>query len=92
MIARPIEPWAATLILSGVNRLDCALTTLGCIMMDLDDDPESGNASGVEAIRWLYEVLREEAHNIRHCVAMARDPQSCTPKAADAQRALEDAL
>jgi hypothetical protein len=69
----PIEPWAANLILSGVNRLDSAITTLGCVMMDLDDGPESENASEVQAIRWLYDALREEAQNIRQCVSMAQE-------------------
>ena len=67
-----IQLWAATLILSGVNRLDCALTALGCVMMDLGDDPEQEDASEVQAVRWLYDVLRDEAHNIRTLVAMAQ--------------------
>jgi hypothetical protein len=67
----PIEPWAENLILSGVTRLDCAITTLGCIMMDMDDDPESENVSETAAIRWLYEMLRDEAQNIRDCVGSA---------------------
>jgi hypothetical protein len=76
--ARPIEPWAANLILSGVTRLDCAITTLGCIMMDLDDDPEGENVSEVAAIQWLYGVLREEAQNIRQSVSMAQGQNTCT--------------
>jgi hypothetical protein len=68
----PIEPGLANLILSGVNRLDCALTALGCVMKDLKDDPEKGDAGEVQAIRWLYEILWEEALNIRKCVAMAQ--------------------
>jgi hypothetical protein len=55
-----------------VNRLDCALTALGCVMMDLGDDPEQNDASEVQAVRWLYAVLRDEAHNIRQCVALAQ--------------------
>jgi hypothetical protein len=49
--SHPIEPWVADLILSGISRLDSAITTLGCVMVDLDDDPENGDASTVEAIR-----------------------------------------
>ena len=65
----PIEPWAANLILMGVDRLDCAITTFGCVMMDLDD----GDESTVGAIKWLYGALREEALNIRNSVAIAQD-------------------
>lgn len=74
--ARPIEPWAANLILAGVNRLDAAITTLGCVMMDLDDDPEAGASSAVGAIRWLYEMLGTEADNIRKSVALAQELHS----------------
>jgi hypothetical protein len=74
--ARPIEAWAADLILSGVNRLDSAITALGCVMRDLDDGPESDTASEVEAIRWLYEMLRDEASNIRDCVRIAQNQNS----------------
>jgi hypothetical protein len=34
-------------------------------MMELDDDPKRDDHSEVAAIRWLYAVLREEAHNVR---------------------------
>lgn len=74
----PLEAWAANLILSGVNRLDCALTAFGCVMMDLDDDQESEDSREVATIRWLYDVLREEADNIRACVRIAQDANSCT--------------
>jgi hypothetical protein len=74
-----IQPWAANLILSGVNRLDCAITAFGSVMMELDDDPERGDASEVQAIRWLYEMLRNEAHNIRTCVAGAQGKPMSEP-------------
>jgi hypothetical protein len=77
----PIEPWAANLILSGVNRLDCAITTLGCITADLDDGDESDNPDEVAALRWLCEMFRE-AKNIRDCVAMAQSSNVQTAKAA----------
>jgi hypothetical protein len=79
-VHHPIEPWAANLILPGVTRLDCAITTRGCIMRDLDDDPESENLSEVEAIRWLYGVLREEAQNIRQSVSVAQGQNASMPK------------
>lgn len=82
-MSTPIEPWAADLILSGVSRLDCAITTLGCITADLDDGDESDNPDEVAALRWLYEMFREEAKNIRDCVAMAARASSVrTVKAA----------
>lgn len=42
--------------------------------------PESENASEVGAIRWLYDILREEAQNIRECVSMAQGQNACTQK------------
>lgn len=83
--ARPIEPWAAGLILSGVNRLDAAITTLGCVMMDLDDDPEAGASSTVEAIRWLYQMLGTEADNIRKLVDLAQEPHSVSGEPASVE-------
>jgi hypothetical protein len=54
-----------TLIYGAVDRVDCAITALGAVMMDLDDDPEREDRTEVAAIRWLYGVLRDEAHNVR---------------------------
>jgi hypothetical protein len=67
-----IQPWAADLILTGVSRLDHALTAYGSVIKDLGDDPDRDDASEVQALGWLYGVLREEAHNIRTLVAMAQ--------------------
>jgi hypothetical protein len=49
--------------------------------MDLDDDPESDSLSEIEALRWLHEMLRNEADNIRKCVPMAQGPETRTAKA-----------
>jgi hypothetical protein len=54
-----------TLIYGAIDRVDCAITALGGLMMDLDDSPEREERSEVAAIRWLYGVLRDEAHNVR---------------------------
>ena len=54
-----------TLLYGAVDRVDCAITALGSVMMELDDDPKRDDHSEVAAIRWLYAVLREEAHNVR---------------------------
>jgi hypothetical protein len=54
-----------TLIYGAIDRVDCAITALGALMMDLDDDPEREDRSEIASIRWLYGVLREEAHNVR---------------------------
>ena len=35
------------------------------VMMELDDDPERDDKREVDTIKWLYEVLRDEAHNVR---------------------------
>ena len=85
----PIEPWATNLILSGVGRLDNAITALGCVMMDLDYDPENGDATTAEAIRWLYEMLRNEAKNIRDCVAITQEPRNRAAKAPETRHVLE---
>jgi hypothetical protein len=76
-----IEPWANDLILSGVNRLDCVITAFGCVMMELDYEPDNNDANEVQAIRWLYEALRSEAANIRDLVGMAQGQKSCMAKA-----------
>jgi hypothetical protein len=76
-----IDDGAANLILSGVNRLDGALTALGCVLLDLNDDPEDDNASGIAALRWLFEMLEDEARNIRDCVAMAQGGRGRGPAA-----------
>jgi hypothetical protein len=65
-----------------VNRLDCTITTFGCITADLDDGDESDNPDEVAALRWLYEMFREEAKNIRDCVAMVSASNVRTVKAA----------
>ena len=34
-------------------------------MMELNDDPERDDKREFDTINWLYEVLRDEAHNVR---------------------------
>ena len=59
-----------TLIYGAIDRVDCAITALGCLMMELDDGPEENDRSEVAAIRWLYGVMREEAQNVRGYVQL----------------------
>ena len=54
-----------TLLLGAIDKLDCAITAYGCVMMELDDDPERDDGREVAAIKWLYSMLRDEAHNVR---------------------------
>jgi hypothetical protein len=54
-----------TYLYGAIDRVDCAITALGSVMMELDDDPKREDHMEVETIRWLYGVLREEAHNVR---------------------------
>jgi hypothetical protein len=61
-----------------VSRLDCTITTLGCVMLELDDDSDNDDAREVQAIRWLYEQLRSEAANIRDTVSRFQGEDSCT--------------
>lgn len=76
-IEHPIEPWAANLILMGVDRLDNAITALGCVMRDLQGDPESARGDEIGALSWMYCALRGEAENIRESIAMAQNPRVC---------------
>ena len=50
---------------STLDKLDCAINAYGCVMMELNDDPERDDKREVDTIKWLYEVLRDEAHNVR---------------------------
>lgn len=77
-----IAPGVAEFVLSGVNRLDAAITALGCVMTNLHDDPARDDHAEVCAIRWLYEMLRDEADNIRKAVKLAQEPQASQPDAA----------
>ena len=40
--------------------------------MELDTNPGRDDASVVQEVRWLYEMLRSEAHNILTYVAEAQ--------------------
>jgi hypothetical protein len=42
------------------------------VMMELDDDPERDDKREVDTIKWLYEVLRDEAHNVRGYLTVNR--------------------
>lgn len=57
-----------SLVLGAIDRLDCAITALGGVMMELDDGPDEEDLSEVQAVRWLYGMLREESHNVRTLV------------------------
>jgi len=52
-----------TLLYGAIDRVDCAITALGSVMMDLDAGGD--DSSEVATIRRLYGVLREEAENAR---------------------------
>ena len=54
-----------TSVYGALDKLDCAINAYGCVMMELDDDPERDDKREVDTIKWLYEVLRDEAHNVR---------------------------
>ena len=54
-----------TLLFGAIDKLDCAINAYGCVMMELDDNPERQESREVATIKWLYEILREEADNIR---------------------------
>jgi hypothetical protein len=55
----------STVSSGAINRLDCAITAFGCVMMELDDDAERKDATEIAAIKWFSEAFREEAENIR---------------------------
>jgi hypothetical protein len=50
-----------TLIYGALDKLDCAIMAYGCVMTELDDDPERKDSREVATIKWLYEVLSDEA-------------------------------
>ena len=59
------------LLLSGLERLDGAITTLGFVMMTLSD-----SSSAKEAIRWVFEGLRQEAENLRDWAEETQESES----------------
>jgi hypothetical protein len=59
-----------TLIFGAPDKLDCAVNAYGCVMMELDDNPQRQDNREVATIKWLYEVLRDEAHNVRGFVEL----------------------
>jgi hypothetical protein len=70
-----------TLLYGAIDKLDCAITAYACIMMDLDDDPERSDDREVAAIKWLYAVLRDEAHNVRGFVELLDDARNARDSA-----------
>ena len=50
-----------TLLYGAIDRVDCAITALGSVMIERDDKPESEHWREVTAIRGLYEMLRRPA-------------------------------
>jgi hypothetical protein len=59
-----------SIVFGAIDRLDCGLTALGCVMKDLDDDPGNDDHSEVATIFWLYGVLRDETNNVRGLVKL----------------------
>ncbi|HTI82078.1 MAG TPA: hypothetical protein VL614_16630 [Acetobacteraceae bacterium] len=65
-----------TLLYGAIDKLDCAITAYACIMIELDDDPERHDDREVAAIKWLYEVLRDEDHNVRGFVKLVDEARN----------------
>jgi hypothetical protein len=42
----------------------------GCVKMDRDDDPNRDDPSEFAALHWLNDIPRDEARNVRNCVAV----------------------
>lgn len=59
-----------SLIFGAIDRVDCAITALGSVAFELDDDPDREDHMEVASIRWLYSVLRDEAQNVRGYVKL----------------------
>jgi hypothetical protein len=55
------------LLPGAVERMDCAVTTLGTLAADLNG---SDDEATIAAIRWLFGVLREEVQNVRETVEL----------------------
>jgi hypothetical protein len=50
--------------------MDCAINAYGCVMMELDDNPQRQDSREIATIKWLYKILRDEAHNVRGFVEL----------------------
>jgi hypothetical protein len=74
-----------TVLYGAVERVDCGVTALGSLMMELDEAEVE-----VQAIRWLYGVLREEVHNVRQAAELLDTTINGQPRAAPSDGA-EDA-
>jgi hypothetical protein len=59
-----------TLIFGAIDRMDCAINAYGCVMMELDDNHQRQDGREICTIKWLYEILRNEAHNVRGFVEL----------------------
>jgi hypothetical protein len=54
----------------AVGRIDCAITALGCVAQELVEGGD--DTSEAASVAYLYEVLRDEAKNLRACVDALR--------------------
>jgi hypothetical protein len=68
-------------ILRPLDTLDSAITALGCVAMDLEGTPPPEE---LEAVRWLFSVLRKEAGDLRDIVD---EGCTCTAEAPTQERA-----
>ena len=57
-------------LLGAIDRLDSAITAFGCVMGRLSKDPERDDFMEVAAIKWFFEVFRQEADDIRDHVKL----------------------
>jgi hypothetical protein len=77
-----------TLLYGAIDRVDCAITALGSVMMELGDDDDG--RSEVATIRWLYGVLRDEADNTRGCVKLLDEALKAREPAPPPTKSTED--
>jgi hypothetical protein len=65
------------LLHAAADRLDCAITALGCVAKELQDGGDA--SSEAAAVAYLYGVLREETLNLRNCLGTACGCQGGAP-------------
>jgi hypothetical protein len=69
-IPSPQTLWHQGMLGHAFHRLDYAITLLGCTAKELMDAGDT-EAPEAPAILYLYEILRNEAQNLRDCVEAA---------------------
>ena len=77
-------------LLGAIDRLDGAITAFGCVMGELSNDPERDDFMEVAAIKWFFEVFRQEADDIRDHVKLLDEALKAREPAPPPTKSTED--